>query len=405
MFTNIIQQKGANMSKKCKIAVIGVGQRGYAYVSMLKNHKDVELSALCDTSPERLKCFAEELNCQDIPKFHSVDELLQYAMFDAVVITTPDFTHRECAVKAFAAGKHVMLEKPMAPTAAECREIISAAQKSGKQLQIGFVLRHHPVFQGVMKELKKGTIGQLLSINCSESIGVMHGASYMRRWHRKSVNSGGFLLAKCSHDLDLMSDFADSLPSKVSSFGGTSFFTPSKQKAAFCSECSDEKCRFRFHGEMVRMTPDEKASPSEKSFDLCVYNADKDVVDNQQVIFEYANGVRGTFSLNLFAPAAKREWRLVGSCGYIDADTSQRKYTVSFSDGREKMTVDCPVTNASGHDGSDMLFLENFINGILDGKPLSAEARTGLYSTVIGNAIEKARLSGTVVTIAPEEYQ
>ena len=393
------------MSKKCKIAVIGVGQRGYAYVNMLKNHDKAELSALCDTSSERLKCFAGELGCENIPLFFSVDKLLEYGKFDAVVITTPDFTHKECAVKAFAAGKHVMLEKPMAPTAEECREIIAAAQKSGKQLQIGFVLRHHPVFQAVMKELAKGTIGQLLSLNCSESIGVMHGASYMRRWHRKSANSGGFLLAKCSHDLDLMSDFAGALPARVSSFGGTNFFTPDKQKASFCSECSEKECRFRFKGEMVRMTPEEKAAPKEKSFDLCVYNADKDVVDNQQVIFEYANGVRGTFSLNLFAPAAKREWRLVGSCGYIDADTSARKYTVSFSDGRESETVDCPVTNDSGHDGSDMLFLENFINGILDGKPLSAEARTGLYSTVIGNAIDNARLSGTVVTIAPEEYQ
>ena len=393
------------MSKKCRIAVIGVGQRGYAYVDMLKKHKDVELATLCDTAPERLKCFAGELECENIPLFFSVEELLKYGMFDAVIITTPDFTHKECAVKAFAAGKHVMLEKPMAPTAEECREIITAAQKSGKQLQIGFVLRHHPVFQAVMKELEKGTIGQLLSINCSESIGVMHGASYMRRWHRKSANSGGFLLAKCSHDLDLMSDFAGALPAKVSSFGGTDFFTTGKQKAAFCSECDDKDCRFRFHGEMVRMTPEEKAAPKEKSFDLCVFNADKDAVDNQQVIFEYANGVRGTFSLNLFAPAAKREWRLVGSCGYIDADTSERKYKISFSDGRESRTVDCPVTNDSGHDGSDMLFLENFINGIRDGKVLSAEARTGLYSTVIGNAIEKARLSGTVVRIEPEEYQ
>lgn len=393
------------MSEKCSIAVIGVGQRGYAYVSMLKEHPDVQLAALCDTSPERLKCFAGELGCADLPCFFSVEELLSWGKFDAVVITTPDFTHKECAVKAFRAGKHVMLEKPMAPTAAECREIIAASKESGKILQIGFVLRCHPVFKAVKKELEDGTVGQLLSINCSESLGVMHGASYMRRWHRKSCNSGGFLLAKCSHDLDLMSDLTGALPRRVSSFGGVDFFTHDKQKAAVCSKCDDENCRFRFHGEMVRMTPEEEAAPGEKLFDLCVFNDDKDVVDNQQVIIEYANGVRGTFSLNLFAPAPKREWRLVGTCGYIDADTGKKEYTVSFSDGREGYVRHCEADNKSAHDGSDMIFLNEFVNCILTGNPPEADALAGLSSTVIGNAIDKARISGTVVTIAPGEYE
>ena len=393
------------MTRKCSIAVIGVGQRGYAYVSMLKEHPQVEIAALCDTSQERLDCFARELGCENVPRFYSLDELLSRGEFEAVIITTPDFTHEECAVKSFRAGKHVMLEKPMAPTADAGRRIIEAARESGKMLQIGFVLRCHPLFKAVKKELDSGTIGQLLSINCSESLRVMHGASYMRRWHRKAANSGGFLLAKCSHDLDLMSDFTGSLPCRVASFGGVNFFTPDKQKAPFCSQCPDEACRFRFKGEMVRMTPDEKENPAQKAFDLCVFNADKDVVDNQQVILEYANGVRGTFSLNLFAPLPKREWRLVGTAGYIDADTGKKEYTVSFSDGREGYTCHCEANNGSAHDGSDMIFLNEFVTNILSGKAPEADAFAGLTSTVIGNAIDKARLTGSVVTISPEEYK
>ena len=393
------------MTRKCSIAVIGVGQRGYAYVSMLKEHPQVEVAALCDTSQERLDCFARELGCENVPRFYSLDELLARGKFEAVIITTPDFTHEECAVKSFRAGKHVMLEKPMAPTADAGRRIIEAARESGKMLQIGFVLRCHPLFKAVKKELDSGTIGQLLSINCSESLRVMHGASYMRRWHRKAANSGGFLLAKCSHDLDLMSDFTGSLPCRVASFGGVNFFTPDKQKAPFCSRCPDEACRFRFKGEMVRMTPDEKENPAQKAFDLCVFNADKDVVDNQQVILEYANGVRGTFSLNLFAPLPKREWRLVGTKGYIDADTGKKEYTVSFSDGREGYTCHCEANNGSAHDGSDMIFLNEFVTNILSGKAPEADAFAGLTSTVIGNAIDKARLTGSVVTISPEEYK
>ena len=120
------------MTRKCSIAVIGVGQRGYAYVSMLKEHPQVEIAALCDTSQERLDCFARELGCENVPRFYSLDELLSRGEFEAVIITTPDFTHEECAVKSFRAGKHVMLEKPMAPTAAAGRRIIEVARESGK---------------------------------------------------------------------------------------------------------------------------------------------------------------------------------------------------------------------------------------------------------------------------------
>lgn len=392
------------MKRKCSIAVIGVGQRGYSYVEMLKKHPDASLTALCDTSPDRLRAFAKELNCEKLPLFFSVDELLGKGDFEAAVITTPDFTHAACAAACFRSGKHVMLEKPMAPTAAECRTIVEESRKSGKILQVGFVLRHLPLFREVKNLLDAGEIGQLLSMNCSESVGVMHGASYMRRWHRKSANSGGFLLAKCSHDLDLMAQLAGASPARVASFGGLNFFTSDKLKVRFCSMCPDLSCRFRFKGEMVRMTPEETAGPSERQFDLCVYNDDKDVVDNQQVLIEYVNGVRGTFSLDLFAPRPTRRWRLIGTSGYMEADTGAEKVTLSFSDGREPRELVCHAANDSAHGGSDGLFLDEFISCILNGRKPEADAAAGLASTVTGNAIERSRLEGKIVTIAPEEY-
>ena len=152
------------------------------------------------------------------------------------------------------------------------------------------------------------------------------------------------------------------------------------------------------------MTPQEKANPSEKLFDLCVYNSDKDVVDNQHVLLEYSNNVKGTFSLNLFAPIPKREWRLVGTNGYINADTSKKEYTVTFSDGRQGYTKKCEVDNQSAHDGSDMVFLNEFVNNILSGQIPKADANAGLVSTVVGNAIEQARNTNSVVIIDAKEY-
>ena len=393
------------MKKKCSIAVIGTGQRGCTYIELIKNHPQAELAALCDISEERLKSFAAEFSCQDIPQYISVDELLAKGDFDAAVITSPDFTHLECAKACFRAKKHVMLEKPMAPTAKECQEIIEESRKNNSVLQVGFVLRCLPLYKEVKRVLDSGECGQLLSMNFVENIGVMHGASYMRRWHRKSANTGGFLLAKCSHDLDLMNQLAGAYPVKVCSFGGTDFFTPDKLKVKFCSQCSDDKCRFRFQGEMVKMTPFEKTNPSLRPFDLCVYNSDKDVVDNQQVMLEYANGVRATFSLNLFAPVAKRKWEFVCSEGYITADSSEKMITVSFSDGREGWSKICKAENNSFHDGSDMLFLDEFVNCILNGTAPAADAMAGFATAVIGNAAEKSRQEGKVVEISPLVFE
>ena len=392
------------MEKKCSIAVIGTGQRGCTYIEMIKNHPQAELAALCDISPERLECFSNELGCQDVPKFHSVEEMLAKCDFDAAVITSPDFTHLECAISCFRAGKHVMLEKPMSPKAADCRKIIEESRKCKRILQIGFVLRCLPLYLEVKRVLESGEIGQLLSMNFAEAIGVMHGASYMRRWHRKSANSGGFLLAKCSHDLDLMNQLAGAYPVKVCSFGGKNFFLPEKQKAGNCSVCTDKSCRFRFQGEMVKMTPEDKADPSLRNFDLCVFNNDNDMVDNQQLILEYANGVRATFSLNLFAPVAKRKWEFIGTEGYISADTAKKEITVSFSNGKEGWSKICKAENSSFHDGSDWLFLDEFVNCILNNTAPAADAMAGLATAIIGNAADKSRLEGNVVEISPEEY-
>ena len=393
------------MSEKCRIGVVGIGQRGADYLRLLKTHPGADLCALCDVSRERLSEFAEELDCGNVPQYSVLDEFLEKGNPDAVLITTPDFTHAECAAACLEAGKHVLLEKPMAPTADECRKILRAAEKSGKILQVGFEMRCHPLFRQVQRFVRDGVIGQLLSMNFSESLSVMHGASYMRRWHRKFCNSGGFLLAKCSHDLDMMTVLAGAEPRRIVSFGGLNFFTPDKMKKRFCSECGDRDCRFRFHGEMVRMTAEESRRPSRNQFDLCVFNDDKDVVDNQQLLLEYANGVRAAFSLNLFAPQGRRRWELAGTQGHIHADTLRKEATVFFSNGKEPLTVHCESGNGSSHDGSDRIFLDEFISCILHGTAPAADAAAGLIATVTANAAEKSRLSGSVVTIEPEEFQ
>lgn len=383
-----------------RIAVAGVGQRGCAYVKMALKTENAKLTALCDSSAERMNTFAKETECgKNVSRFISYDEMLEKGDFDAVIITVPDFHHADFAVKALQRNKHIMLEKPMAPTVLECEKIIMALRKSKGIMQLGFVLREHPVYKKIKEIVLSGQLGQIMSVTADESLGVMHGASYMRRWHRKMVNSGGFLLTKCSHDLDLLSWIINSEPVRVSSFGGCDFFTPDKMRTHYCSECDDKKCCFRFQGKMVRMTPSEKANPSKNNFDLCVYNDDKDSIDNQVCMIEYANHTRAVFSLNLFAPIAKRTMKIFGSSGYLEADAESGEINVTSSTGAPKKCFKCVASNDSGHGGSDLLFFNRFIDGILNGTTPTADYMSGVRSTVLGTALEKSRLTGKTIEL------
>ena len=293
----------------------------------------------------------------------------------------------------------------MAPTVEGCREIIEAYNKSEVIMQLGFVLREHPLYKKVKEIVASGRLGQIMSVSATEALGVMHGASYMRRWHRKVKNSGGFVMAKCSHDLDLLSWIIDSVPVSVASFGDINFFKPEKQTAKYCSQCDLEDCRFRFKGEMVVMSKKEKENPSQNNFDLCVYNDDKDIVDSQVTILNYANGVNATFSLELFADKGKRTIAITGAEGHLKADTESCLIEINSSTGPYSEKISCKSVNDSGHGGSDLLFFEEFLKCINTNKMPSADFRAGLYTTVIGEAIEKARREKSVVEISQQSYQ
>lgn len=395
------------MQRKCKMAVIGLGQRGYAYAQMILADPSAELTAICEISDDRAENFARELGIESVPRFKTVDELVAKGDFEAAIVTLPDWLHRDCAIACCNAGKHIMLEKPMAPTADECRDIIRAIENNKCQVQIGFVLRHHPMFRKVIELAHSGVMGQILNITSTEHIGVMHGASYMRRWHRKTANSGGFVLAKCSHDIDIISAVADSRAVRVASFGSLNFFTPDKMKYQYCSQCPDQACRFRFKGEMVRMSENEKKNPSavEKPFDLCVYNDDKDVVDHQVAIIDFANGIKANFALNLFAQVAKRTICVAGTEAILYADTADEFITMHNSATGETQKIECKAENDSGHGGSDETFLKDFIDCVIKKRPSGVDFKAGLSSTVIGNAIEEARQTNRVVEIPQEAYQ
>lgn len=388
------------------VGIVGTGQRAASFVKNFRKYSDVTLVGLCDHNIERLNAFADVYACESALRYTTLADMLAGDRLDAVVITVPDTAHREVAEQCFEAGKHVMLEKPMALTVADCRSIIRAKEKSGRMLQLGFVLRSTPFYQTIKGIIDEGRLGQIMGISAEEYLSVGHSASYMRRWHRKSANSGSFMLAKCSHDIDMLNWLSGSRPTRVASFGSNNFFLPAKQPASHCSMCAEVQCPFRFNperGNFVFMTDADKANPSKQHFDLCVYNDDKDIVDNQVSILEFENGIRATFSLQLFRAKGARFIAIAGSEAYLNGCMEENLVTVyDRATGRkEEYPI---VVGDSGHGGGDERFAREFIDAVKTGIAPGADLASGLASTVIGVAIEKARQTGTVVPILPADY-
>jgi myo-inositol 2-dehydrogenase/D-chiro-inositol 1-dehydrogenase/scyllo-inositol 2-dehydrogenase (NAD+) len=201
---------GGTRPAAVRIALIGAGRAGRVHANSLARHvAGAELAAAIDATVEAVRQAQEDFGIERA--FASVDDALDWGRFDAVVITTPTFTHRDFAVAAASAGKHVFLEKPMALTLAECDAIIEAADAAGVVLQIGFMRRFDPEFRAAHERIQAGEIGRPMLIKS-----LTHGPGLPPPWARDLKLSNGMLAEVNSHDWDTVRWLMDSDPARVS---------------------------------------------------------------------------------------------------------------------------------------------------------------------------------------------
>src|SRR4051794_32755368 len=143
-----------------------------------------------------------------------------------VMIGSPNHLHAEHAIAALRAGKHVFCEKPLATTIEDCLAIRDALQQTDRQFVVGFTLRYSPLYREVHRLASSGVLGKIVSLEFNETLSFNHGAYIMGDWRRLTSLSGGHLLEKCCHDIDIVNWILNSRVIRAASFGGLSFFTP-----------------------------------------------------------------------------------------------------------------------------------------------------------------------------------
>ena len=146
--------------------MIGVGVIGCGKIAQVRHipeyldNKDVKLIGLFDYNEERAKALAKKYN---VKSYISVDELLHDTKIDAVSICTPNNYHAPMSIKALRSGKHVLCEKPMAITLAECKAMVAVSKETNKTLMIGQNQRLTKTHQYAKTLIEKKVIGKVLS--------------------------------------------------------------------------------------------------------------------------------------------------------------------------------------------------------------------------------------------------
>ena len=127
-----------------KVAIIGLGAMGKNHYRILSTFEDVKVCALCDVVQN---------DPYNEPFFHDVDEMLDSAKPDAVIIAVPTFLHKEVALKCASRGIHIFIEKPAASTVQDAKDILDAVNAAGIKSCVGHVERFNPVVQALKNEL------------------------------------------------------------------------------------------------------------------------------------------------------------------------------------------------------------------------------------------------------------
>ncbi len=351
---------------KLKIGVIGVGSISVSHIEAYRKRPDVELYAFCDINGERLREMGERYGVTRL--YTDKDQMLrELPELGAVSVCTWNSAHKECAVAALNAGKHVLCEKPMAVSAAEAAEMKAAAERNGRLLMIGFVRRFGNDCAILQDFMDAGYFGELYYAK----------AAYLRRrgapggWFGDKARSGGGPLIDLGvHVIDLVRYLMGN-PRPVSVYGAAFHKLGSREgvkgKAAYVSSGKSDKDVF-------------------------------DVEDLASAMIRFENGavlsVETSFSLNLKEDKGCIE--LFGTKAGAKIDPELELYAV---ENGYMSNVRLTEPTALSFEGLFQNEVDHFVDCVLIGSDCKAPAEDGVALMRILDAVYESARTGHEVRL------
>ncbi len=377
--------------EKVNFGIVGLGGRAENIAGIVIKLPEANLIHLCDIKQSVIDSFKKKLPRSEhqtatMKETTDYDEMLNNNEIEAIIVTVPDGLHERMAVKAFEAGKHVFLEKPVGTNLEENRNILNAAIDSGKLFQVGYQMRYHPFYQAVKKLVDQEEDGPLGRVNYVEANEHYYGGyHYFRSWWRFRENIGGVMIQKICHDLEFLY-WLFGVPTRISCFGSNIEFkkgnAPKGSTAKLCRNCpKDQRCEYHI------------ANDDTSSFksDQCVYNADHDIIDNSQTLIQFENGLVVKLGMHFFPSKAQnsRFLKIAGSKAELWGKVKENvirinpRFDRSVNQNESFMySIPRPEIRIGTH------LIKDFVNGIKTNTPVEPGLKSGYWSTLMVTAAQ-----------------
>jgi Predicted dehydrogenases and related proteins len=204
------QPEVTSSTTRLRVGVVGLGMAGGTMVSAIKTHPAIELAGGVDPHPELRRRFTAG---EGIPAFRDLEGLLADETIDAVYIATPHQLHRDQSIAALDAGKHVVVEKPMALSLDDCDAMIAAADRAARVLIVGHTHGFDPALAQMRRIVDSGRLGRLAMI------ATFNYTDYLYRPRRPeeldTARGGGILFNQLPHQVEMLRTLTSAPPRSV----------------------------------------------------------------------------------------------------------------------------------------------------------------------------------------------
>lgn len=387
MPTNPEEIGGKQGTGNMRVGIIGLGYR-LAYLARVFTaaRSDFEIVGYVDPAPAGLP-YTKEHGVSVGKQYDSLEALIDNGNLDLLMVGSPNHMHLEHIRIGLERGMKMFAEKPVVTSIEDTMAIAELIGEYGSDnVMVGLVLRYAPLYVDLRKAQAEGKLGNIASIEASETIPPYHGAFFMRDWRRYGKYSGSFMLEKCCHDLDLYNGVMGCRPRYVASFGGRRSFTP--ENAPQVSGINDLEVYHR--------------KPSGWMGTDKVFDSDGDIIDFQTALVQYENGAALTFHTNLNVADDFRRFAVIGAKGMAEGDFVRNYFKVTdsrTSDRLEDKTYE--VSSLSSHYGADEQMAEDILKHLIDGAPLPVSVVDALEAGLLALSMDEAMRNKSVVDMGP----
>jgi predicted dehydrogenase len=390
-------------ARPLNIAVLGFGGRAESLTAYVHEHPGEYIVRAIAEPDKARRARAAELFGQ-AKMFESGEAFYASGLpVDGVWVISKEKTHAALAIPALERRLPLICEKPLATTLEDCYRICAAYEKNPVPVVIPHSLRYLPTYRKVREFVVSGRLGRILHIHAVEAIDDRHTVGYYRRGPGRLRADTTFLLAKSSHDLDIVNWMMNGVKARsIACFGGQDFFKPRPEVPDRCTDrCRELRTcphgpygKQVVAGEAVRIDPDTEAVFDAR---MCAWNSGGEQVDHQTLIIQYEDGTTVDFTLRAFGGGG-RYLQITGSSGSVISAREVRLLTYHPSSDRIIPPEELPPVPQGPHGGGDWALLRDWYEAVTTGRPPnSASVHESAEAVALCLAADEAMLKRSVL--------